>query len=219
MDADSPVASEAQARSEPDLFFPVSSDEEDETPRRPVANARATANEQSSGLPSPPLSREPSPRAIEQSSTERADAVPRIARKRHRPTSQQVVSGHPVLVSGAGPSRSKRPSPSRTPSATKVPASFSGGYLGEFVCEGWSLSKGKGYCSPGSKIVFERPKPVKAAEESDTSAAARSKEKLGPARLVNGKMVHAKGKPVQGKQMTLGAMMAKKAAPAVSRDA
>lgn len=215
MDEDSPVASEGQARSEPDLFFPVSSDEEDEAPRRP-SNARTSAKGQSSGLPSPPISREPSPKA----SSSRAPSEPMLffgsPESDIVPLPSKSSLDVPSSSSAAGPSRSKRPSLSRTPSATKVPASFTGGYLGEFVCEGWSLSKGKGYCSPGSKIVFERPKPVKAAEESEATAAARSKEKLGPARLVNGKMVHAKGKPVQGKQMTLGAMMAKKAAPAVS---
>jgi hypothetical protein len=97
-----------------------------------------------------------------------------------------------------------------------IPEGFAGGYLGEFVCEGWSLSKGKGYCSPGSKIVFERPKPPKTVED-EARTLARSKEKVGPARLVNGKVVHAKGKPVAGKQMTLGAMgMSKKAPPPVS---
>jgi DNA repair protein RAD5 len=94
-----------------------------------------------------------------------------------------------------------------------------GGYLGEFVCEGWSLSKGKGYCSPGSKIFFERPKPAKVVED-DARALARSKETIGPARLVNGKIVHAKGKPVAGKQMTLGSMgLGKRTATAVSTGA
>jgi DNA repair protein RAD5 len=64
-------------------------------------------------------------------------------------------------------------------------------------------------------VVFERPKVAKAVED-DAKSIARSKEKVGPARLVNGKMVNAKGKPVTGKQMTLGGMMAKKASPAVS---
>jgi hypothetical protein len=82
------------------------------------------------------------------------------------------------------------------------------------VCEGWSLSKGKGYCSPGSKVVFERPKASKGGE-SESKSLMTGKEKLGPARLVNGKMVHAKGKVTAGKQMTLGQMMAKKATPAV----
>lgn len=120
-------------------------------------------------------------------------------------------------VPSAGPSRkrSSPAAPARSPSVS-IPEGFTGGYLGEFVCEGWSLSKGKGYCSPGSKIVFERPKPPKTVED-EARTLARSKEKVGPARLVNGKVVHAKGKPVAGKQMTLGAMgMSKKAPPPVS---
>ena len=65
-------------------------------------------------------------------------------------------------------------------------------------------------------MVFERPKAAKAVED-DSKSIARSKEKIGPARLVNGKMVNAKGKPVTGKQMTLGSMgLAKKGAAAVS---
>ena len=42
---------------------------------------------------------------------------------------------------------------------------------------------------------------------------ARSKEKIGPAKLVNGKVVHAKGKPVTSKQMSLSGMM-KRSSPA-----
>ena len=119
----------------------------------------------------------------------------------------------------AGPSR-KRPTPSRNassstsvPRAARIPAGFTGGYLGEFVCEGWSLSKGKGYCSPGSKIVFERPKAKDSAAE-EKRMAERHEKKAGPARLVNGKMVHAKGNKA-GKQMTIGSML-KKSSPAPS---
>jgi hypothetical protein len=139
-------------------------------------------------------------------------------RPRPRPSPSHSSRSSPapsaLEVPSAGPSR-KRSSPAppaRSPSVS-IPEGFTGGYLGEFVCEGWSLSKGKGYCSPGSKIVFERPKPPKTVED-EARSLARSKEKVGPARLVNGKVVHAKGKPVAGKQMTLGAMgMSKKAPP------
>jgi hypothetical protein len=142
-------------------------------------------------------------------------------RPRPRPSPSHSSRSSPapsaLEVPSAGPSR-KRSSPAppaRSPSVS-IPEGFTGGYLGEFVCEGWSLSKGKGYCSPGSKIVFERPKPPKTVED-EARSLARSKEKVGPARLVNGKVVHAKGKPVAGKQMTLGAMgMSKKAPPPVS---
>lgn len=114
----------------------------------------------------------------------------------------------PSSASVAGPSRSlKRPSPPARSSSFQVPESFSGGYLGEFVCEGWSLSKGKGYCTPGSKIVFERPKPAKVVS-NDVKLPVKG-EKMGPGKLVGGKMVNNP----KGKQMTLGAMMAKKATP------
>jgi DNA repair protein RAD5 len=109
----------------------------------------------------------------------------------------------PFSTNGAGPSRPlKRPSPESRSSSFQVPSSFTGGYLGEFVCEGWSLSKGKGYCTPGSKIVFERPK-TKAAVAQEKGLFGK-----GPAKLVGGKVVNAKTK-----QVTLGSMMAKKAAP------
>jgi DNA repair protein RAD5 len=121
-----------------------------------------------------------------------------------------------VSSNGAGPSRSlKRPSPPSRASSFQVPAAFTGGYLGEFVCEGWSLSKGKGYCTPGSKIVFERPKVAKAPAQEDVKPAGKV-EKAGPGKLVGGKMVHANGK---SKQITLGAMMAKKAPAAPTKKA
>jgi DNA repair protein RAD5 len=128
----------------------------------------------------------------------------------------------PSIDNIAGPSR-KRPTPSRNasyassstsvPRTTRIPPGFAGGYLGEFVCEGWSLSKGKGYCSPGARIVFERPKAKDTAAE-ERRMAERHEKKSGPARLVNGKMVHAKGAKA-GKQMTIGSML-KKSSPAPS---
>ncbi|GMK59160.1 hypothetical protein CspeluHIS016_0701750 [Cutaneotrichosporon spelunceum] len=121
------------------------------------------------------------------------------------PSSRQPSSGRQSsspLPCSAGPSRSaKRPA---SQARSTVRPGFKRGYLGEFVCEGWSLSKGKGYCSPGSKLVFERPK----AKAASATIGPDSSAKLGPARLVNGKVVHAKAK-IGGKQMTLGAMMKK----------
>lgn len=57
--------------------------------------------------------------------------------------------------------------------------------------------------------MFERPKPQKKVESSSSDAT------VGPARIVNGKMVHAKGKVNGGTQMKLSSMMGKKAAPPV----
>jgi DNA repair protein RAD5 len=142
-----------------------------------------------------------------------------------------------ILPVTAGPSRPSSGAPSRPPASTSqsklnlkaekrkpvsssqaektlsqssVRPDFVRGYLGEFVCEGWSLSKGKGYCSPGSKIVFERPKP-KTAHPPPTAGSS----KAGPAKLVNGKIVNAK-KPIGGTQMKLSAMIGKKPPPPVS---
>ena len=86
-------------------------------------------------------------------------------------------------------------------SSSNLPKEFRRGYIGEFCSEGWSLSKGKGYCSAGAKIYFERQKPEKQRE------AEAAVVKTGPGKLVNGKFI--KGTPAKaigGKQMTLGAM-------------
>jgi hypothetical protein len=61
--------------------------------------------------------------------------------------------------------------------------------------------------------VFERPK----AKAAVNTVGPDSSAKLGPARLVNGKVVHAKSK-IGGKQMTLGAMMKKAPAQNVSSE-
>lgn len=75
-----------------------------------------------------------------------------------------------------------------------VRRAFSSGYLGEFVCEGWSLSKGKGYCSPGSTVFFERPKikQPKAEKSSNWWEETLSTQKLKPAKLSQGKLVKSK---------------------------
>lgn len=202
----SPAASTSKRDSEPDLFFPAS-DEEDADDDIVIDHAPSASRR--SSPPAPPSSKPtataaaaevdaPLFMASQESDIVALDPAPKLQR-----TSSLTVP------STAGPSR-KRPSPSRTPSSA-VPAGFTGGYLGEFVCEGWSLSKGKGYCSAGSRIVFERPKAAKGADD-DKRLAERNEKKLGPAKLVNGKMVHAKGKTA-GKQMTIGSML-KKSSPA-----
>jgi hypothetical protein len=183
--------------SEPDLFF--GSDSEDDAP---VAQSGPSSPVKLDLEPSPSMSRQ---------------ARPNVGIKRATSADSDIVAVDtkpPVAPSNAGPSvpTRKRPSVSRSPSGS-IPPSFTGGYLGEFVCEGWSLSKGKGYCVPGSKVIFERPKPTKAAENGKTVMSSGAK--AGPTKLVNGKVVNGKGKPV-GKQMTLGSMgLGKKAATAV----
>jgi len=200
----------------PDLFFPADSDEDDDdlpvsAPPREIAP---------SASPAPPPRSSPK-EALFQPYDEDDDE-------------DDIFPVAPTSSAGAGPSRSrpkpassrssprpsssaaKRSAPSSSaaqPPSSPIPSArpgFTRGYLGEFVCEGWSLSKGKGYCSPGSKVVFERPKP-----QTKTVASTSTEFKAGPARLVNGKIVHAK-KPIGGTQMKLSAMMSKKPAPAVS---
>jgi len=188
------------SKSEPDLFFPVSDDEEGDEPE-PVTTATVASD-----------ARQPLPLISSWGESEtkphhdKSDASAPLLGSQNSdiiPLSPPRSDLHdPSRV--AGPSR-KRSSASRSPSP-QVPASFTGGYLGEFVCEGWSLSKGRGYCVSGSKVIFERPKPAKAQAADEAKVIARSKEKVGPAKLVNGKVVNAKAKPGGGKQVTLGAL-------------
>lgn len=173
--------------SESDLFFPAESDEEEE---------------EFQFVPAGPSSQS-SPRKTSRSSSAKESLF--------IPEDDDVVA-----VGGTSspqPSSSKRKqmeSAGSSPPESGIRPGFTRGYLGEFVCEGWSLSKGKGYCSPGSKIVFERPNQKKNTTKND-----EGHQKIGPARLVNGKMVQAKSK-IGGKQMSLKSMMAKKPPPAVS---
>lgn len=188
------------SESKSDLFFPADSDDEDETfliSSHAPANAPSSSAARTIGSSSSAVSKEALFTAADDDDDD--DGI-------------MVVNSE----SSAGPSRRSSPASSvkrRLPSSQAGPSSvradFTRGYLGEFVCEGWSLSKGKGYASPGSRIFFERPKAAKAAS-SDAGEG-----KGGPARLVNGKVVHAKPK-TGGKQMSLSSMMTKKAVPSVS---
>ena len=184
-------------RKEPDLFFPVSDSEEEDV----IALARPTSSTviRSPGAPSKSPTRNGG-----RSSPFKNGSTPTNV-DTNLPASQDgnIIPLDSTLQPTASTSKLRRPSLSRSPSSHISPG-FTVGYLGEFVCEGWSLSKGKGYCVPGSKVIFERPKAAKGLEY-DTKVLARSKEKVGPARLVNGKVVNGKAKVVGGKQVTLGA--------------
>ncbi|WVQ99319.1 hypothetical protein IAU59_006451 [Kwoniella sp. CBS 9459] len=215
-------------RSSPDLFFPVSdSEEEDDF----AATSSALAGPSSSAVKTEAGSQrlngtskgKTSTTPIYQAGTtgfkqkdtsffgsQNSDDIIPLESNPAQPSSRSAVG-----PSAASASR-KRGSPSSQSPPAAIPASFETGYLGEFVCEGWSLSKGKGYCSPGSKVIFERPKTKSAVLEDDAKVLARAKEKAGPARLVNGKVVGARAKPIGGKQVTLGSMMGKKT-PAPAR--
>ncbi|OCF36767.1 DNA repair protein RAD5 [Kwoniella heveanensis BCC8398] len=220
-------------RSSPDLFFPVSdSEEEDDI----VATSSALAGPSSSAVKT-----EVGSQQLDSNGNHRASSAStsqmRVNASRQQDTtsffssqnSDDVIplDSNPAQSSArsagaAGPSSAtlaprKRGSKSSQSPPASIPASFETGYLGEFVCEGWSLSKGKGYCSPGSKVIFERPRAKNVVTlEDDAKVLARAKEKAGPARLVNGKVVGARAKPIGGKQVTLGSMMGKKT-PAPAR--
>ncbi|WWC89419.1 uncharacterized protein L201_004343 [Kwoniella dendrophila CBS 6074] len=220
MEDDSPPIT--SKRSSPDLFFPVSDSEEEEDV---VAASGTLAGPSSSAIATPSTSTSTRSRTIngKQSQKSDGDGVIEIFGSQN---SDDIIpidndtKPFSSTASIAGPSKIKRNlsrsrSRSRTPPASSIPANFEGGYLGEFVCEGWSLSKGKGYCSPGSKVIFERPKPKNQDDDNkSTNTPLKSQDRSGPARLVNGKVVGAKAKPIGGKQVTLGSMMGKKAATA-----
>lgn len=209
------------------LFFPADSDSEDEAPATVNGHAAVSgaAGTSQTGAPAVAESSRQPREALFFAADDDEDVVaveppsrssPGLsASSKPAPSSSLPPSSSASASTSAGPSRpTKRGSDSASSSQNAAPSvrpGFTRGYLGEFVSEGWSLSKGKGYCTPGSRVVFERPKPKndKPTALPDTSA------KLGPARLVNGKVVHAKAK-IGGKQMTLGGMMKKTPAVVVS---
>ncbi|WWD17390.1 hypothetical protein CI109_101831 [Kwoniella shandongensis] len=214
MAVEEPSSATKLRKSSPDLFFPVSDSEEEN--EAPVVRSSATI----AGPSSSSVKKENG-----SSSTFVSNGILDMDAKDEpqlffgSQNSDDIVPldiKPPPPPSSAGPSSTRKRLMSQSPPSS-IPQNFEAGYLGEFVCEGWSLSKGKGYCQPGSKVVFERPKPQKVITEEDARAAARSKEKAGPARLVNGKVVGAKAKPIAGKQMTLGSMMGKKGAATPAR--
>ena len=200
-----------ESRKEPDLFFPSSDSEEEEVLHINPTTSTIDGRSSSSSTTIKGIGIHSSP--IRNSSTlSNGETKPLISSQGSSDIIPLDASCFQPTSSSAGPSRHRRPSPLSHSSSSNVPLSFTSGYLGEFVCEGWSLSKGKGYCVPGSKVVFERPKIVKGSDE-DAKIISRSKDKVGPAKLVNGKVVNAKSKPVGGKQVTLGSLgMGKKAA-------
>ena len=225
MGDDSPNV-KAKSDDEEDLFFPASDDDlSDGSDVKPQPKNNTSRSARSSRTPkssAPPIDIDDDkplflPIASQDSDIVEIAEAPSTSRRSSPPMASSSLAV--PSSSTAGPSR-KRPTPSRAassstslPRAARLPSSFNGGYLGEFVCEGWSLSKGKGYCTPGSRIIFERPKAKDTAAE-ERRMAERHDKKAGPAKLVNGKMVHAKGTKA-GKQMTIGSML-KKASPAPS---
>jgi DNA repair protein RAD5 len=195
----------SMAEEEPGLFFPSSDDEDN------ASTIASSTDVTSSALQLPPTSNGHVAKSPPGSPD--GDIAPLDA-----PTHSFHVTSMPSssYLHLPGPSR-KRPSPSPSQSTQEIPRWFSHGYLGEFVCEGWSLSKGKGYCAPGSKVVFERPKPKKPAKDEKKFMSAYGTLQARPGRLVMGKFVPAKSKPLSAKERVRGAIMAAKNTPAVSR--
>lgn len=83
--------------------------------------------------------------------------------------------------------------PTREPTKAKSKArlpTFERGLIGTCYCSAWSLTKGKGYCTPGSTIVIERPKT---REEREAERAAKTSSlgagKAGTTVIKNGKIV------------------------------
>lgn len=184
----------AMSDTKPDLFFPADSDTDDDEIRFSGQPLQQPSSRTQAAASAPDVKKEALFLPVE----DEGDIVM---------TGESSPGPSRPPSSASSTSKRQRPSSQRDSS---VRADFTRGYLGEFVCEGWSLSKGKGYCSPGSRIVFERPKATKAPQADTTSSSS------GPTRLVNGKVVPGKGK-VGGRQMSLTSMMSKKAAPPVAK--
>ncbi len=104
----------------------------------------------------------------------------------------------------AGPSRSPDPSSHLAPTMLDS-LSQSDFYIGEYFCNGWSLNKGKGYCTPGSRIHVER---TKSQEEKYEERKMKNGLDVGQVRVGGPTVITKGGKGVKGetKQTTLGAM-------------
>lgn len=192
-----------------DLFFPVSDDEDEiqevDPPGQAIDLSAATPHATGDGRPQPLSS------ANGGSSEARASANATNQSPASHPlagTSNAIASSL-TKRSATSPTRSSasdEPYSDALPrhiidemvrNATSGPVrrAFSSGYLGEFVCEGWSLSKGKGYCSPGSEVIFERPKVKTPAEKPNSFSKWEEtfrSEKLKPAKLSQGRLVKSK---------------------------
>ncbi|KIR40593.1 DNA repair protein RAD5 [Cryptococcus deuterogattii 99/473] len=219
----SPETGHLRTKSSPGLFFPATDSEDEEQDDAPLTTAQptqSTSSKLSFNIASSSRPQDESATSATKASTAISETSSSAKVQNDSDDDFSIVghnpaSSHPQRPS-AGPQRKRSlqqahshncsSSSSPAPSASVIPADFRKGFLGEFVCEGWSLSKGRGYCSPGTKIVIERPKNKSA--DVDTPKSGRNDS--GPVRLVNGKVVGG----IKSKQMTLGSVMAKKVEPA-----
>ncbi|ODO09770.1 DNA repair protein RAD5 [Cryptococcus amylolentus CBS 6273] len=190
--------------SSPGLFFPPSDSEGEDssyTPARATVAPKAARSSENSANTRPKPIKRGSSSQIQSDVVEISDDDDDIA----------IVKAPSSSSGAASRKRSRRGSQSRdqnhVPTAV-IPSGFKSGFLGEFVCEGWSLSKGRGYCSSGTKIIIERNKP-KDSDAAESSKKPKGGETdTGRVRLVGGKVVGGKAKP---KQTTLASTMNKKA--------
>lgn len=212
----SPETGQLRTKSSPGLFFPATDSEDEEQDDAPLTTAQPTQSTSSK----PSFNIASSSRLQGESATKASTAISEASSSANAQNDSDddfsivghnPASSHPQRPS-AGPQRKRSlqqahsnncgSSSSPAPPASVIPADFRKGFLGEFVCEGWSLSKGRGYCSPGTKIVIKRPKN----KSGDVDTPKSGRNGSGPVRLVNGKVVGG----IKSKQMTLGSMMAKK---------
>jgi DNA repair protein RAD5 len=141
-------------------------------------------------------SRQGSPRVKEESGVKKED--------------QDVVmlSSPEVIRIAKKPSTMQKPTRETKPKTKARLQTFERGLIGTCYCSAWSLTKGKGYCSPGSKIVIERPKTK---EEKEAERLAKSVKSVGTGKagttvIKNGKIVKKAtstikptAKPITGK--------------------
>ncbi|WVQ72424.1 hypothetical protein IAR50_001976 [Cryptococcus sp. DSM 104548] len=206
MSKDMPSEVPAKASSPPDLFFPPSDSEDDDSsylPGRATVAPKATVSSKKATDARPKLMERGSSSQNLSDVVEISDDDDDIA----------IVKAPSSTGGGASRKRVRRGSHSEDqgngPTAG-VPSGFRSGFLGELVCEGWSLTKGRGYCSSGSKIVIERSKP-KAPDATESSKKSKGGDTdTGRVRLVGGRVVGGKGK---SKQTTLAPTLSKRAAP------
>lgn len=84
-------------------------------------------------------------------------------------------------------------------------STFERGLIGTCYCSAWSLTKGKGYCSPGSKIVVERAKTKEEKEAERITKDGNSGTAAKAGKIPRGTTVIKNGKVVK-KQATLSNM-------------
>jgi DNA repair protein RAD5 len=152
---------------------------------------------QSDRTPSPSSSSKPQ-KALFLVDTSDEDETSRTGHKRKRgtqPSSSRVKSepniphdADVVMLSSPDAKLAKAASRQKKPRAAPT---FERGLLGTCVCSAWSLTKGKGYCTPGSSVVIERPKTK---EEKEAERLAKSAEKgkgksSGTTVIKNGKVI------------------------------